>query len=310
MIHVQYAAIDIGTNAARLLIGEVTELEGVSFVQKLSYTRIPLRLGESVFDTGIIPPKKQDDFKKSMHAFKLISELFDVKELRVCATSAMREAKNGPEIREMILRETGVNIEVISGNEEAKLILSTFFLMDIDKDIPFIVIDVGGGSTEVSVFENGERTAAKSFRIGTIRMLKEKVSKDIWKQINKWIKKHFTADKTYHIYATGGNINKVHKLLGAGHMEPISAIDMQALRDELHSLSILQRMTKYQLRPDRADVIVPALDIYLYILKELKCNNLIVPKIGLSDGMIYNMHLKNKKTAKGSSAAKKSSVIK
>lgn len=294
----QYAAIDIGTNAARLLIGEVSEVEGASFVKKLSYTRIPLRLGESVFDTGIIPEKKQADFRKSMQAFKLISELFDVQKLRACATSAMREAKNGQEVQKMIFEETGVNIEIIPGAEEAKLILSTFFLMGIDKSIPFIVIDVGGGSTEVSVFENGVRTASKSFRIGTIRLLKEKVSKDIWIQINNWVSKHVDLNIVRHIYATGGNINKVHKLLGAGHMEPIEFHEMKALRDELNGLTLVERMTRYQLRPDRADVIVPALDIYLYIMRELKCESIIVPKIGLSDGMIYNMHLKHSKDAK------------
>jgi exopolyphosphatase/guanosine-5'-triphosphate,3'-diphosphate pyrophosphatase len=290
---VQYAAIDIGTNAARLLIGEVTEIDGSSFVKKLSYTRIPLRLGESVFDTGIIPEKKQDDFRKSMQAFKLISELFDVKELRACATSAMREAKNGKEIQQMILEETGVNIEIIGGSEEAKLIFSTFMLINVDKDKPFLVIDVGGGSTEVSVFENGERTASKSFKIGTIRLLKGKVSSDIWSQIRDWISNHVSLNLVSEIYATGGNINKVHKLLGAGYKEPISFDQMTELRDELDGLSLVQRMTKYQLRPDRADVIVPALNIYLYIMQELQCESVIVPKIGLSDGMIYNMHLKH-----------------
>lgn len=291
----QYAAIDIGTNAARLLIGEVTEIEGASFVKKLSYTRIPLRLGESVFEDGIIPAKKQEDFRKSMQAFKLISELFDVQELRACATSAMREAKNGKDIQKMILEETGVNIEIIDGSEEAKLIFSTFMLINIDKAIPFIVIDVGGGSTEVSVFENGERTASKSFKIGTLRILKGKVSDDIWTQIHNWVSNHIDLDTVRQIYATGGNINKVHKLLGAEYKEPISFDRMMDLRNELNELSLVQRMTKYQLRPDRADVIVPALDIYLYIMKELACESVIVPKIGLSDGMIYNMHLNHSK---------------
>lgn len=291
----QYAAIDIGTNAARLLIGEVTEIDGASFVKKLSYTRIPLRLGENVFETGIIPKKKQDDFRKSMQAFKLISELFDVKELRACATSAMREAENGREVQEMILRETGVDIEIIPGSEEAQLILSTFFLMDIDKEIPFIVIDVGGGSTEVSVFENGERTASKSFKIGTLRILKKKVSEDIWSQIHNWVAENIDLKTVRQIYATGGNINKVHKLLGLSHKEPLEFNRMKELRDELDSLTVLQRITRYQLRPDRADVIVPALDIYLYIMQELMCESMFVPKIGLSDGMIYNMHLKHSK---------------
>lgn len=291
----QYAAIDIGTNAARLLIGEVSEIEGASFVKKLSYTRIPLRLGESVFDTGVIPEKKQADFRKSMQAFKLISELFDVKELRACATSAMREAKNGKAVQKMILEETGVNIEIIPGAEEAKLILSTFFLMGIDKAIPFIVIDVGGGSTEVSVIENGVKTASKSFKIGTLRLLKEKVSKNIWTQIHDWVANHVDLKTVRHIYGTGGNINKVHKVLGAGHMQAIELDQMQELRDELNDLTIIERMTRYQFRPDRADVIVPALDIYLYIMKELTCESVIVPKIGLSDGMVYNMHLKHTK---------------
>lgn len=294
----QYAAIDIGTNAARLLIGEVSEVEGASFVKKLSYTRIPLRLGESVFETGVIPEKKQADFRKSMQAFKLISELFDVKELRACATSAMREAENGEAVQQMILEETGVNIEIIPGSEEAELILSTFFLMGIDKAIPFIVIDVGGGSTEVSVFENGVRTASKSFKLGTLRILKGKVSEDIWSQIHDWVSNHVDLRTVRHIYATGGNINKVHKLLGAGHMQPIELNQMQELRDELSDLTVFERMTRYQLRPDRADVIVPALDIYLYIMKELTCESIIVPKIGLSDGMVYNMHLNHAEEAK------------
>ena len=294
----KYGAIDIGTNAARLLVGEVTKEGEHSFVKKISYTRIPLRLGEEVFEDGKISKKKSEQFVKTIQAFKLISEIFEVKELRAVATSAMREAVNASKIIEKIKEESGVEIEVISGNEEAELIFGTFFLLDIDKSLPFLVIDVGGGSTEISVFESGERVASKSFEIGTIRLLKEKVSPEIWSDIHTWIAQHVDLTSPHEIYGTGGNINKVHKLLGVGHLEGMLYSDMKALRDELEKLSVDQRVDLFQLKPDRADVIVPALDIYLYILQELNCKEILVPKIGLSDGMIYNMHQRRKKLPK------------
>lgn len=292
---VKFGAIDIGTNAARLLVGEVDKIEGHSFVKKISYTRVPLRLGEEVFDDGKISKKKTEDFVKTIQAFKLISEIFEVKQLRAVATSAMREASNSKKVIERIKDETGVEVEVISGDEEAELIFGTFFLLDFDKSMPFIVIDVGGGSTEVSVFESGERVASRSFEIGTLRLLKEKVKGDIWVEIHDWIAKHVDLKSPHQIYGTGGNINKVHKLLGAGHMESLSLKDMRTLRDELDAMSVDQRVDVYQLKPDRADVIVPALNIYIYILEELKSKKIIVPKIGLSDGMVYQMHQQSQK---------------
>ncbi|MFT5778936.1 MAG: exopolyphosphatase/guanosine-5'-triphosphate,3'-diphosphate pyrophosphatase [Crocinitomicaceae bacterium] len=289
----RFAAIDIGTNAARLLVGEVSGENEFSHVRKLSYTRIPLRLGESVFEDGLISEKKQTDFLKTIQAFKLIADIFEVKELRACSTSAMRVASNGIEVKEMILKETDVNIEIITGEEEANLIFSTFFLMNIDKSVPFIVIDVGGGSTEINVFENGERVASKSFDIGTIRILQGKFEPGIWKEIHDWLSNHVDLTHVQQIYATGGNINKVHKLLGASYMEPISFERIDSLRNNLNEMTLNERIENYQLKPDRADVIVPALDIYIYFLKELDCSEIIVPKIGLSDGMIYTMHLKH-----------------
>lgn len=296
----KFGAIDIGTNAARLLVGEVTKEEGHFFVKKVSYTRVPLRLGEDVFENGRISKKKSEHFVKTIQAFRLISEIFEVQNLRACATSAMREAKNGAKIRQKIANETGVEIDIISGDEEAELIFGTFFLMDIDKSIPFIVVDVGGGSTEVSVFENGERVASKSFEVGTLRLLKGKTKADIWTEIHDWIDKHVDLNTVHHIYATGGNINKAHKLLGAGHMESITYHEIKGLRDELEPLSIRQRIDRYQLKPDRADVLVPALDIYCYIMKELSCHEIIVPKIGLSDGMVYDMYKQRKSSRKKS----------
>ncbi len=291
----KFGAIDIGTNAARLLVGEVEHEGGHSFVKKISYTRVPLRLGEEVFEDGKISKKKTEDFVKTIQAFKLISEIFDVKQLRAVATSAMREATNSKKIIEKILEESGVEIEVISGDVEAELIFSTFFLLDFDKTLPFLVIDVGGGSTEVSVFESGERIASKSFEIGTIRLLKGKVKNDVWSNIHEWIAEHVDLNSPHKIFGTGGNINKVHKIVGVGQMEPVSLEKMKDLRVKLGSLTLIQREDEYQLKPDRADVILPALDIYIYILDELKSTELIVPKIGLSDGMIYQMYLDSTK---------------
>jgi exopolyphosphatase/guanosine-5'-triphosphate,3'-diphosphate pyrophosphatase len=295
----KFGAIDIGTNAARLLVGEIEHEGGHSFVKKISYTRVPLRLGEEVFEDGKISKKKTEDFVKTIQAFKLISEIFDVKQLRAVATSAMREATNSKKIIEKILVETGVEIEVISGDVEAELIFSTFFLLDFDKTLPFLVIDVGGGSTEVSVFESGERIASKSFEIGTIRLLKGKVKNDVWSSIHEWIAEHVDLNSPHKIFGTGGNINKVHKIVGVGQMESVSLEKMKDLRDKLGSLTLSQREDEYQLKPDRADVILPALDIYIYILDELKSTNLIVPKIGLSDGMIYQMYLESTKIELG-----------
>jgi len=287
----KYGAIDIGTNAARLLIGEVKKEAGYSYVKKLSYTRIPLRLGEEVFENGIISPKKTEKFIKTIESFRLIAEVFEVKKLRACATSAMREAKNGFEVRDLIKEKTGVEIEIISGDEEAELIFETFMLLDFEKSKPFFVVDVGGGSTEVSVFEKGERIAAKSFEIGTIRLLKKKVKDSIWKDIHDWIIEYVDLTCPHNIFATGGNINKVQKLIGGNSMQPIALKKIQKLRININDLSIEERINKFQLKEDRADVIVPAMDIYIYILKELGADSVIIPKIGLSDGMIYDLYL-------------------
>lgn len=287
----KYGAIDIGTNAARLLVGEVTQEGGYSYVKKISYTRIPLRLGEEVFENGIISPKKTEKFLKTIESFRLISEVFEVKKLRACATSAMREAKNGLEVRDLIKEKTGVEIEIISGSEEAELIFGTFLLLDFDKVTPFIVVDVGGGSTEVSVFEKGERIASKSFEIGTIRLLKKKVKDSIWKDIHDWIIQYVDLTCPHNIFATGGNINKVQKIIGGNSMQPIALKKIQKLRNNINNLTLEERINKFQLKEDRADVIVPAMDIYIYILKELGADSVIIPKIGLSDGMIYDLFL-------------------
>ena len=289
----KYAAIDIGTNAARLLVGEVVKQNGHSYVQKVSYTRISLRLGFEVFTDGIIPTNKIQQLTKTIQAFKLIAEVYDVRKIRACATSAMREATNGTAVQQKIKNQTGINIEIINGAEEADIIFSTFFLLAIDRESPFIVIDVGGGSTEVSVFEEGKKIAGMSFSVGTIRLLKEKVHEHLWEQINQWIKTNVDLSTKYKVFGTGGNINKLHKLLNKRFMEPVKIKELNAFLSRLSEMTIEERMDKFLLKPDRADVIVPACQIYSFIAKKLKCKQLFVPKIGLSDGMIYDMHKKS-----------------
>ena len=289
----KYAAIDIGTNAARLLVGEVMSKDQSFFIKKISYTRIPLRLGEDVFESGKVSKNKVDDFLKTMKAFKLISEIFDVQEVRAVSTSAMREATNANKIIDRIKEETGIKLEIITGDEEASLIFSNFFTMELDLSVPFVVIDVGGGSTELSVFENGEKIASKSFNVGTLRILKGKSDESVWENIHDWILKYVDLRSEHRIFGTGGNINKAHKMLGYSYDEPIGIVEMKELRDKLASLTIDERIDQFQMKPDRADVIVPALDIFSYILNEIGANSLMVPKVGLADGMIYEMYHRN-----------------
>jgi exopolyphosphatase/guanosine-5'-triphosphate,3'-diphosphate pyrophosphatase len=284
----RFAAMDIGSNAVRLLIGEIATENGHRFVNKISYTRIPLRLGEEVFVTGVISDKKREDFIKAMKAFSLIAEIFKVKALRACATSAMRDAGNGQQIIDAVYTATGIPIEIISGDEEARLIFGTFALLDISKNKPYLVIDVGGGSTEITVFEHGKRVAAKSFDIGTVRILKEKVVEEDWDALAEWIAGH--VENTPHtIYATGGNINKLHKLVGVKEKAPLRLAAIDQLYEALAPLTLGQRMDQFGLKPDRADVIVPALEIFRFCMMKMNCKELVVPKIGLSDGMVVDM---------------------
>ena len=286
----KYAAIDIGTNAARLLIGELIEDKGQSSVKKITYLRIPLRLGDDVFEDGKISNTKLEMFIKTISVFSLLAQIYDVKNIRAVATSAMRIAENSKNVIAEIDAQTGVKIEVISGDEEAKLILGGFSLLNIPKKIAFIVIDVGGGSTEISVFENGQRIASKSFELGTIRILKGKTSPEIWSDLTMWIKENVDVLEDHLLFGTGGNIQKAHDIIAKKANDSLSLIEIEKLHAELAPLSLTERMKRFSIKEERADVLVPALDIYIYILKELNIRNLQVPNIGLSDGMIYAMH--------------------
>mgnify|MGYP001249398879 FL=1 len=287
----KFSAIDIGTNAARLLVGEVVEESSKSFVKKISYTRIPLRLGDDVFSMGEVGAKKKSDLLKTMQAFRIISDIFEVKRLRAVATSAMREAENGSRIVQEIKTNLEIDVQIISGSKEAELILGTFMLLGLDQGKPFAVVDVGGGSTEVNIFKGGEKLASKSFKVGTIRLLKEKIKKEIWSDITNWIDSSIDPNSDYLVFGTGGNINKAHKLLGLSSEDAIGLQEMSDLYEVMRVLTPEERMKRFQLRPDRADVIVPALDIYIRILNNFRASSIFVPRIGLSDGMIYQMFL-------------------
>jgi exopolyphosphatase/guanosine-5'-triphosphate,3'-diphosphate pyrophosphatase len=289
----KFGAIDIGTNAARLLIGEVCQSEDHNYVKKISYTRIPLRLGEDVFEIGKISKEKSKHTLDTIKAFKLIAKIFEVNRIRAVATSAMREAANSEKIIKKVEEKTGIAIEVISGQEEADLIFGTFLLLDFDKENPFVVIDVGGGSTEISFFNSGKKVASKSFEVGTIRLLKGKVEEFVWQNIENWLKENIPQNDKMLLFGTGGNINKIHKILGCKDDEQVSSKNIKKLYKSLATLSVEDRIDLFHLKPDRADVIVPAIEIYLFIMEKIGLHKIGVPKIGLSDGMIYKMFLES-----------------
>ncbi|MDA9262455.1 ethanolamine ammonia-lyase reactivating factor EutA [bacterium] len=214
----RYAAIDIGSNGMRLLIAKVIELNGVTSVQKLSLTRVPIRLGEDVFTTGSISDEKKDLFIKTIKAFKLLIEIYKVKDFRAVATSAMREAKNGNEIAAIIKKETNVDISLIDGKMEADLIFSTIHTQNISKSDSYLFIDVGGGITEITIFNNGKRSDSKSFKIGTVRLLENQVKEKDWEELNDWLKNISISDKNFTAIGTGVNINRYFKLSYNKHL--------------------------------------------------------------------------------------------
>ncbi|MEN9291418.1 MAG: hypothetical protein RLZZ357_1262 [Bacteroidota bacterium] len=288
----KFAAIDIGTNAARLLIGEVLVNESGLQIQKLGYYRSPLRLGADVFGKGKIGATKLKQFIQTMQAFQLLASAHQVTELRAVATSAMREASNNKKVAKEIFQATGLQIEVISGEEEAKLIFSAFELLHLGQKTQYIVVDVGGGSTEISVFEDGQRRASKSFELGTLRILNQKIDSNIWSDFTTWIQTHAKVNEPHLVFGTGGNINRALKML-PNKKDKISRKDLLQLHTQLASLSIDQRIEQFQLKADRADVIVPALEIYIAALAALEQDQIVVPKIGLADGILLELFLKN-----------------
>ncbi len=284
------AAIDIGSNAARLLISEVNvdEKNKVSFT-KISLTRVPLRLGFDVFETGKISTHKTELLVHTMKAYINLLHAYEVKYLKACATSAMRDASNSAEIISLVKNETGIEIEVISGSDEASFIYENHVAENLDTEHSYLYIDVGGGSTELTFFSNSKLVFKDSFNIGTIRLLKNKVSEETWDEMKNDIKEKTKGHKEVIAIGSGGNINKVYSLSKRKDTKPLS---LELLRDfykELSNVSLEDRIHIYNLREDRADVIVPALQIYVNVMRWAGATEIYVPKIGLADGLVQHL---------------------
>lgn len=284
------AAIDIGSNAARLLITEVSvdEKNKASFT-KLSLVRVPLRLGFDVFDTGKISAHKSNLLLQTMKGFLNLSKAFEVKAMRACATSAMRDASNTPEIISLVKKETGVEIEVISGSDEASLVFENHIAENLDKEHSYLYIDVGGGSTELTFFSNNEMVFKDSFNIGTIRLLKNQVPDSLWDEMKSGIKSKIKGFITVTAIGSGGNINKVFSISKRKDGKPLSLDLLRDYYKELSNVSLNDRINIYKLKEDRADVIVPALKIYLSAMRWAGATEIYVPKIGLADGLIQHL---------------------
>ena len=289
-----YAAIDIGTNAGRMLIGYVVSRDGHDVVKHIQLVRVPLRLGEDVFVKGIISKEKLKKFIYSLKGFRLLAKAYDIDKIETYATSAMREAKNQDIIVKKIKDKTKLDLEIINGNREAELIFSSFNISGLVKARPFLLIDVGGGSTELTVFANGKKKKSKSFKIGTLRLLKNKVNKNIWDEIEGWIEQNIYQCGQMSAIGTGGNINKISQLARKRYLEPIMLKEIEDTYNYLKNFSLQERVDKLRLKPDRADVIIPASEIYIRIMNIARINEIFVPKMGLSDGMILEQYNKDK----------------
>ena len=289
----KYAAIDIGSNAVRMLVANVVEYEKKTIFLKNSLVRIPVRLGQDAFSEGKISEVNIKRIIKSMKAFKLLMKVHGVKDYLAFATSALREAKNGSKVVEKGLEKSGIKIEIIDGKKEAKIISNTTIFDTISKEKTFLYVDVGGGSTEFSVLIKGKRTYSKSFKIGTVRLLNDKVSDETWQAAEEWVNEHTQGHEKIYLLGTGGNINKLHKMAGIKDDRPISYLTLNALSNKLNLLTYEERIVKLGLNPDRSDVILPAAKLFLKTLNWSGAKDIYVPKVGLSDGMIREL-CKNK----------------
>lgn len=284
------AAIDIGSNAARLLITEVSkDAKGDTVFNKLNLVRVPLRLGFDVFEYGSISKPRIGMMLQTMKAFKHLINAYEVKAVIACATSAMRDAKNAGDIIRKIKLETDISLEVISGDMEANLVYENHVAENMDNDHSYLYIDVGGGSTELSFFSNGILNFKRSFNIGTIRLLKDMVTESNWDEMKEALKTATKGHKEVVAIGSGGNINKVFSM---SKRKDGKSLPLELLRDyhrELGQVTLEDRISRYGLRMDRADVIVPALQIYINAMRWAGAGEIYVPKIGLVDGLIRHL---------------------
>ncbi len=284
------AAIDIGSNSIRLLVSNVITDKRNTLFKKSSLTRLPIRLGADSFSKGKISKRNMDKLKTGMQAYRRIMEVHEVEMYRACATSALREASNGSEVVKMVMEETGVNIELIDGKEEARMIFNSEMISSIrDQEDTFLYIDVGGGSTELTLFHEDDIIASQSFKIGTIRLLQGMVHKDHWDEMRDWIKASTKRFDDILMVGSGGNINRTFKMSDkkAGHF--LSIDYLENTYDLLLKFTPEERMMKFDLNPDRADVITHALKIYKSAMTWANSERMLVPKKGLADGMVRNM---------------------
>lgn len=287
----KYAAIDIGSNAMRLLITNIIEQPGKETqFNKSALIRVPIRLGQDAFTVGEITEENIDRMIDAMKAFKLLMKVYKVERYMACATSAMREAYNGKEVTEIIKKKADIKIEIIDGKKEAAIIASSDLHHFIKTDQTYLYVDVGGGSTEFSLFSEGKMIASKSFKNGTVRLLNNMVNEVVWQEIEKWIKANTEDYENITLIGSGGNINKIFKLSGKAQEKPLSYIYLNSEYQKLNALSYEQRIAELGLNTDRADVIIHALRIYLNAMKWSGARNIYVPKIGLSDGVVKAMY--------------------
>lgn len=285
------AAIDIGSNAARLLVVDVVvNKQRVAQFNKMNYLRLPLRLGFDVFETGEISKLKEEKIIIAMQTFKRMLDYYDVKHIKVCATSAMRDAKNSAQIIEAVKQQAGLQIEVISGDQEATIIHDNHIADNMDRLHGYLYINVGGGSTDLVFFVDGKVAFKKSVDIGTIRILKNLVTQDGWDFLKAELKQHVKSRLPIVAIGSGGNINNIHNLSKKKKGKPLSIELLKHYLHEMAPLSIEDRMKQYDFRIDRADVVVPALEIYINVMKWANIKEIYVPQIGLVNGLVQELY--------------------
>ena len=287
----KFAAIDIGSNAVRLLIMTITEQEGrEALFKKTSLVRVPIRLGADVFLTKRISEENITRMVDTMQAFKLLMRSHKIERFKACATSAMRESENGEQVAQLIEEKTGVKINIIDGNDEAAIIAATDLHALIQTDKTYLYVDVGGGSTEFTLYSKGQTVTSRSFKLGTVRLLEDMVPDAVWKEVEEWIKKVTKEYTKIDLIGSGGNINNIFKSSGKANGKPLSFLYLSSYYQLLQSLTYEERITELNLNQDRADVIVPAARIYLSAMKWTRARRIYVPKIGLSDGIIKSLY--------------------
>ena len=291
----KFAAIDVGSNAIRVLISNVIESKEGVYFQKNALVRAPIRLGEDSFTLGEISKKNIKRMVKAMRAFKLLMKVHGVSHYQAFATSALREANNSIEVIDHVKKKAGIKIEIIDGRKEAEVISYSKLSEFLNSQKTFLFVDVGGGSTEFTIIDEGKRISSKSFKIGTVRLINDLVDDRVWKAIQGWIEKNAKHYRKITLIGSGGNINKLFKLSNIKEGKPLSLIKLNQIYLELESLTYEERLLKFELNPDRADVIIPAAKIYLKSLEWSGGQKIYVPKFGLSDGMIKYMYKNGKK---------------